>query len=315
MDIQKSFPQIQKNIPLEKYTTFKVGGPAKYFFIARKKEDIIKAIKTAKQFKVPFFILAGGSNVLISDEGFKGLIIKIQNPKFRIQRSKLYAEAGVPVAILVQETAKLGLSGLEWAAGLPGTLGGAIRGNAGAFKRAIENIVKEVEVLDSKNLKVKKIKNKNCQFDYRDSIFKRNRKLIILSATLRLKKYKKNKIKKKMGDCLAYRARKHPQKPSAGSIFKGVESSELRAGFFKKFPEAKKIVKEKILPAAFLISQCQIIGKKIGQAQISEKHPNFIINLGRAKATDVKKLINLIKNKVKNRFGITLKEEIQYLGF
>lgn len=313
--LQELLPGFKKNILLKNYTTFRIGGPAQYFFIAKTKKDLIKAISTAKKFKIPFFIIGGGSNTLVSDKGFKGMVIKIQFKNFKIKNSKIFTEAGAFLSFLLGKSAEEGLTGLEWAAGIPGTIGGAIRGNAGAFGGEIKDVVKEVEALDIQKLRIKKIKKRDCQFGYRESRFKKEKNLIILSATLKLEKGNQRRINERIKEILAYRKKKHPQRPSAGSIFQNVEVKKLKKNFFKKFPKTKKIIKENILPAAFLINQCRLVGKKIGKTQISEKHPNFIINLNNGQAKDVKRLINLVKKKVKNKFGIILEEEIQYLGF
>ena len=158
--------KFQKNVLLKNYTTFRIGGKAEYFFVAKNKEDLIRAISVAKKInpspfpkgdrvKLPFFVLGGGSNLLVSDKGFNGLIIKTQNTKYKIQNTKIMAEAGVMLGELVNVSAKAGLSGLEWAAGIPGTVGGAIRGNAGAFGSSMKNIVKKVEAFDVKTQKIK----------------------------------------------------------------------------------------------------------------------------------------------------------------
>ncbi len=307
MKIKKELPQIKKNIRLAPYTTFKIGGVADYFFVAKTKEDLIKAIKTARGFELPFFLLAGGSNLLVSDKGFRGLIIKFQISNFKInptgslslrsiqQNSKIITEAGVMLRELVNTSAKLGLTGLEWLAGIPGTIGGAIRGNAGAFVKSMADLVKTVEVLEVKpELKIKNYKLKDCQFSYRNSIFKKKKNLAILSVEIQLEKGDKKEIKKNIKRYLDYRREKHPLNlPSAGSVFKNPENSS----------------------SGRLIESCGLKGKKIGQAQISEKHADFIVNLGKAKAEDVLKLINLAKQKVKEKFGIELEEEIQFLGF
>ena len=286
--------KFQKNVLLKNHTTFKIGGPAKYFFVAKTKQDLIKAILWARQKKLPFFILGGGSNLLVSDNGYKGLVINFQFSIFNFQKTKIIAGAGLPLGKLVNASIRNGLTGLEWAVGIPGTIGGAIRGNAGAFGGSMEDVVKEVEIFDQKNQIIKKISKKDCKFDYRNSIFKRNKSLIILSATLQLKKGNKKTIRNKIKKNLEQRKKTQPLNfPSAGSIFKNPP------GFF----------------AGELIEKCGLKGKKIGKIKISEKHANFIVNLGEGKAKDVKKLINLIKRKVKNKFGIVLKEEIQFLGF
>ncbi len=298
MRIEKYLPKIQKNIPLAKHTTFKIGGPAKYFFIAKTKEELIRAVKWAKGFKLPFFVLGGGSNVLALDEGFDGLIIKTQNSKLKIQNhnSKLktiYVEAGTKLDDLVKLTARQALTGLEWAAGIPGTVGGAVYGNNQAFDIKMSDIVESVEVINTQNLKIKNLSKKQCKFSNKNSIFKKNRNLIILSAILKLKKGNKKEIKNKIKKHFVRRKKNHPLNfPSAGSVF---------------------INKNGTAPSGYLIEKAGLKGTKIGKAEISKKHAGFIVNLGGAKAKDVLKLIELTKRKVKNKFGINLQEEVQII--
>jgi UDP-N-acetylmuramate dehydrogenase len=192
----KEFSGIRKNVPLAPYTTFKIGGKAKYFYEAKSKEDLVKAIKAAKEAGLPFFILGGGSNVLVSDKGFDGLVIKIQNTKYEIQDTRIVADAGVLLSKLVDESVKVGLTGLEWAAGIPGTVGGAVRGNANAFGVSMSDVVKNI----------------------------RNYEDIILSVELELKKGDREKSKKMIKEYLEYRDKRHPlEYPSAGCIFKNPE--------------------------------------------------------------------------------------------
>ena len=308
--IRKELPGIKKGVSLKEYTTFKIGGPAQYFLEVKTKQGLIEAIKKARNYGVPFFILGGGSNILVSDEGYKGLIIRIKNQESRIknirQRSKIIeAEAGILLSQLVKMAFKSGLTGLEWAAGIPGTVGGAIRGNAGAFGLSMADILKTVEALDAEEMKVRNFKNEECKFGYRDSIFKSKKNLIILSVILQLKKGEKQEIGKKIQEYLEYRRRIQPLSFfSTGCIFKNPapEQSSVRGKPFRFF-------------AGELIEKCGLKGKKIGRAQISERHANFIINLGGAKSRDVIELISFVKKKVKEKFGIELEEEIQYLGF
>lgn len=296
--IEKELPTIQKNISLDKYTTFKIGGKARYFFIAKTKKDLIKAISFAQKSKIPFFILGGGSNLLVSDKGYRGLVIKIQMSRIvHRQAGIVYAEAGARLADLVKISLEKRLTGLEWAAGIPGaTIGGAIYGNAGAFGKSMENIVKKIEVLDLKTLEIKNFKNKDCKFGYRESVFKKNKNLILISATFKLNKGEKEKIKGLIEKYLKHRKTAQPLNyPSAGSVFKN------------------PVIKNKNLKAGELIEKCGLKGKRIGKAEVSEQHANFIVNLGGAKEKDVKKLINLIKRKVKSKFKIVLEEEVQFL--
>ena len=219
------------------------------------------------------------------------------------------------MGLLVGETIKNDFTGFEWVAGIPGTVGGAIRGNAGAFGKSMNDIVEKVEVFDLEKENTRIFKNRDCNFGYRDSVFKKNKNLIVLSTVLKFIKEDKEKIRNKIKEYLSYRKERHPTESSAGSIFKNVPVKNLPLDFFKKFPEAKNVIKENVLPVAFLINQCGLKGKRIGGAMISEKHPNFIVNYQNAKAKDVIRLVNLIKKEIKKNFGINLGEEIQYLGF
>ena len=305
---KKLLPGLKKNVSLKNYTTFKIGGPAKYFFETKNKKDLIKAILVAKSKKLPFFILGGGSNLLVSDEGFRGLVIKILFSKSYFLNSQISAEAGTILAELLSATLNTGLTGLEWAAGIPGTVGGAIYGNAGAFKKSMKDITKTVTVLEIKNQKsnIKNLRNKDCKFCYRNSIFKQKKNLIILSATLQLKKGNKLKIEKRIKEYLNYRKETQPLNfPSAGSVFKNPKN--FSAGELGEEDKSSSLS----FAAARLIEECGLKGKRIGNVKISEKHANFIVNLGGGKAKDVKKLINLAKKKVKNKFSITLEEEIR----
>jgi UDP-N-acetylmuramate dehydrogenase len=284
---------MQENVLLKNYSTFKIGGPAKYFCVVKNKDELIGALAVSQKLNLPFFILGGGSNILISDDGFLGLVIKMQNTAYHLENDKIFAGGGIKLGELTDFAQKNNLTGLEWARGVPGTLGGAIYGNAGAFGGSIADSIKRVEIFDIRDKKIKFFSNKDCQFNYRQSIFRENKSLIILSAELLLKKSDKKEVKNKTEEFLKYRKENQPLDfPSAGSVFKNP------TGFF----------------AADLIEKCGLKGKIIGGAKISEKHTNFIVNYKNASAKDVKELIDLAKKLVKEKFGVVLEEEIQYLG-
>jgi UDP-N-acetylmuramate dehydrogenase len=293
-DEAEIFSSFKKNVSLAPYTSFRIGGKAEYFFTAFKKEDAISAISFVKKTKKPFFILGFGSNLLVSDKGFKGLVIKIGFKDIRTKGLKITAEAGAPLGLLMLKAQESGLSGLEWLSGIPGTLGGAIRGNAGSFKKSMEDVVKKAEVLDARTGRIRFFSNKECGFGYRKSVFKKNNNLVILSAELELKKKERKRIKEEMKKYFETKQQTQPLNfPSAGSVFKN--------------PGKKS--------AGELIELCGLKGKRIGGAEISEKHANFIVNKKNAKAKDVLSLINLAKKKVKSKFKINLEEEIVLLGF
>ncbi len=295
--LKEELPGIQKGILLKDYTTFKIGGPAKYFLIAETKEELAGAVKAAKKFKLPVFVLGGGSNLLVLEKGFKGLVIKVQNSEFRILNSKkIFVSAGLSLSELSDLAAENGFKGFEWSSGIPGTAGGAIFGNAQAFGDKISDSLEKVEVLNIKNLALKNLSKEQCKFSLKSSIFKKNKNLIIISAVFAPEKGDKEEIQQKTKKFLNYRKNNHPMSfPSAGSAFVNPEK------------------KGEIIRAGSLIEKCGLKGKKIGGAQISEQHANFIVNLGNARAKDVLALIKLAQKKVKGKFGVLLKTEIQIL--
>ena len=317
--------KIRKNISLAPLTTFKIGGPARYFLEIKNMDEIIAGLQWARQNNIPYFILGGGSNILISDKGFNGLVIKMQNLKIKMQndnsKCKIFAGTGVSLAKLVSASVRAGLTGLEWLAGIPGTVGGAIKGNAGAWGHAIGDVVEKVETVSDKGM-VKQWDKQKCQFTYRESIFKQNQNLIIVSTELNLASADKKDLKQRIKECLNKRSGQ-PSEPSAGCVFKNPKIANIHE-FEHKFHELDdKFVKirgqfvpirDGKIPAGWLIENCGLKGMKIGQAQISAKHANFIVNLGGATAEDVKKLITLIKQKVAEKFNIQLAEEIIYVG-
>lgn len=308
---------VQENVPLAPYTTFKIGGPAKYFYMAKTSEDIKQSVQFAKESKLSYYILGNGSNILVSDQGFNGLVIKLRNTKYEIRNTSIDCESGLMLGKLVNESIKNGLTGLEWLIGIPGTLGGAIYGNAGAFGYSLSEAVESVKVLNSDNLKEEILTAKECQFGYRISVFK-EKKYIILSVVLKLKKGDKAESEKIIKEYIAKRQGKHPVGPSAGSVFKNPSIEENQKVFeklIKKYPEMEKFKASGKIPAGWLIEEYGLLGKSIGGAMISEKHGNFIINTGGASAENVIMLISLIKQKIRVNFGIQLEEEIQYLGF
>lgn len=301
LELKKTLPEVEADVSIKKHTTFRIGGLAKYFFTAKTKESLILAIKTANKMNLPFYILGGGSNVLFSDKGFDGLIIKIETSEVKIQDTSIFLESGISTEKLTNIALRESLTGVEWAAGIPGTLGGAIRGNAGAFKGSIQSVVKSVEAFDTKEEKIITFDNKGCEFDYRNSIFKKNPNLVILSCEIQLKRGNMEESKKEMKERLELRRKIHPLEYwSAGCVFENPLSKDSEG-------EPKKI------SAGRLIGECGLEGKTIGEIKVSEKHSNFIVNTGNGKAEDVKELIRVVKKQVKEKTGIVLKEEIEYI--
>lgn len=286
---------LKQNIILARYTTYKIGGPADYFVSIKNYEELKKVLRFADDNSLPIFILAGGSNVLFSDNGFRGLVIKINNKELNVNGNEITAGAGILMNDLVSQSIENSLAGLEWAGGLPGTIGGAIRGNAGCFGGEIKDIVKEVAAVTYGG-EIKLYKGEDCCFDYRDSIFKQSKEIII-SAVLKLSAGNRENLKAIAFDHIKYRRMKH-RTPSCGSVFKN-----------------RLLEDSSILPVGALIEACGLAGKIIGGAKITEEHANIIVNFNNAKAINILDLINLAKDKVKQKFNIELQEEVELVGF
>ena len=312
--LQKRLPGVRQNVMLSPHTTFNIGGPAEYFFIARNEKDVVSAIKLAEELKLAVFVFGGGSNLLVSDEGMKGLVVKIQNDdEISMSGQHITASAGMQLGKLVDASIDASLAGLEWAGGLPGTFGGAIRGNAGAFGGEMKDSILSVHALDD-HLELKEFSNEQCKFSYRSSIFK-EKNWIIISATLDLKEGNKEALQQIADSRKNYRKEKHPlEYPSAGSIFKNIDVKKIPAEFQNEFSDKIKKDPFPIVPAAWFIIGAGLTGTQVGQAQISHKHSNYIVNLGGATAADVLTLIDVVKNKVKEKYGIMLEVEVQYVS-
>lgn len=312
--LKKRLGEVKENVPLAPFTTFRIGGPARYFYIAKNSEDIVQAVQVASEFKIPYFILGAGSNILVSDKGFDGLVIKIQNAELRIQNGDVVVGAGVSNATVARATVNAGLCGMEWVVGVPGTIGGSVRGNAGCFGAEMKDVIESVKVLQITNHKsqINQLTNQQCQFGYRDSIFKHNKNLIILEVELKLQKGDQAEGDQKIKEILKKRNASQPKGLSSGCVFK---NADIHGGLriYTDLPEEFK--KRGQVPAGWIIEQMGLKGKKIGDAQISSEHGNFIINIGNATAEDIIILISIIKEKARNHFGIQLEEEVQLVGF
>lgn len=306
---------IQENVSLAPFTTFKIGGVARYFIVAHTQEDVVDALRCAKHREVPFFILGGGSNVVFADTGFDGLVIKLENHDIVFDGLKVTAGVGALLSDLVRTSGQQGLSGMELMAGIPGTVGGAVRGNAGAFGVEIGSLVTSVTYVDTKTMQVYEIGRDACDFAYRQSIFKRNPHFIILAVTLTLTVGDAAYIHTIAEETIAKREAKHPQHIAcAGSFFMNpiVHDKDLLEEFAQETGVSSRDGK---LPAGWLIDHAGLRGKKIGGAQVSEIHPNYIINTGNATAEDIIILASIIKQRVRTQLGVQLNEEPQLVGF
>ncbi len=287
----------ERSVPLAEFAHFKIGGKADYFFIAFSLKELIQAVKLAKEASVPYSILGGGYNVLFDDKGFRGLIIK--NDAQRVNKKgkvKIEALSGTILSDLLTFCADEGMKGFEFLAGIPGTVGGAVFGNAGAFDQSIGDFLSEAQVLNQKCEQIKVDKD-YFSFSYRQSRLRASRE-ILLSVAFELEEGDREKIKERISGILAERKKKHPPWgiACAGSYFKN-----------PVLPGGKRV------PAAHLLEQVGAKKVAVGGAAVFENHSNFLINKKNATAQDILDLAVELKRRVKRKFGVELEEEVIFL--
>lgn len=306
---------MQENVSLAPFTTFKIGGPAKYYSEASSPAELTEAFEFAEAKKLPIYVLGGGSNVLFSDQGFPGVVVRVIDGGIKVSGQKIMVGGGENLLNVVKAAAAASLQGIEKLAGIPGSFGGAVRGNAGAFGTEIGDVIDSVKTLDRKTGLVKEYSHSECQFHYRNSIFKKNPNLVVLSAEMKLQLGDREELEHVIQETMAKREAKHPQDAKcAGSFFMNpiVHDKNLLEEFKKDTGTPSKDGK---LPAGWLIDHVGLRGKKIGGAMISEKHPNYLLNTGSATALDVITLASLVKTRVRDELGIKIQEEVQFVGF
>jgi UDP-N-acetylmuramate dehydrogenase len=307
--------KILRNISLAQYSNYKIGGPTDYFCLVKNEEELLEAIHLAKKLGLAVFILGGGTNILFSDQGFRGLVVKIENKELLRKGSEIKAGAGLKFEELLNFAVQQELAGLEWAGGLPGTVGGAVRMNAGCFGSEVKDSLKEVYVFDLESFQFKKYQNSECAFGYRSSRFQHGQE-VILSAVFQLKPGKKDFLQKMVQEKINFRKSRHPlEYPNCGSFFKNVPLTKVSEELKIRFSEKIKNDPFPVLPTAVLIAALNLQGFRVGGAKVSEKHAAFIVNDKGAKASDVFAVKEAVKERVREAFGIELEEEVQLVGF
>ena len=290
--LQKSKISFKENEPLAKHTSFEVGGPASIFIEPENKSDLIKSLELVDEFDIRYFVLGGGSNIIVSDKGYNGAIIAMSKlNKISFHDNKVIAETGVSLKDLCDEIADNSLTGMEFACGIPGSLGGAIFMNAGAYGGEMKQVIKKTKLF-SNNKGVIEYTRDKLKLDYRYSILQENN-LVALEAVLKLSPAPKSRIRNKMEELYEKRWAKQPMDyPSAGSAFKRPPDNY----------------------AGLLIEKAGLKGRKTGGAMVSKKHAGFIINANNAKATDIIELMITVQDEVKNKFNVQLYPEPRFLG-
>ena len=281
------------NEPMASHTTFKIGGPADYFVMPETIEELAAVLKLCKEENMPYFILGNGSNLLVGDKGLRGVVIQLYKnfDGICLEGTKITAKAGTMLIRVAKEAGKAGLTGLEFASGIPGTIGGAMVMNAGAYGGEMKDVVTAVTVL-TKEGEIKTLSGEEMNFRYRGSVVE-DEGYIVLEAVMELKEGNPEEIQARMEELSQQRRTKQPMEyPSAGSTFKRPE------GYF----------------AGKLIQDAGLRGYQVGGAQVSEKHCGFVINAGGATAADVMNLMQDVSDKVNAQFGVTLEPEVKRIG-
>lgn len=308
--------KISNNVSLAPYTTFKVGGPARRFVAVKSLTELHEALVRARHQHWPIFVLAGGSNLIVANSGFPGLVVLVQFGGIKIIAQKIIAGAATPMKVLVDASIAKGLAGLEWAGGLPGSFGGAIRGNAGAFGGEIKDTIDRVTSVNRHTGSIKHWNQTDCQFEYRGSLFKRQPDEIIIIATLQLRPGEQRQLRQTADSHISYRQQKHPlEYPNAGSIFKNTPVKKIPAPILKQWQDVIKVDPFPVVPTAKIIADAGLKGLRVGDAQLSEKHTNYVVNLGAATGEDIVAVIKKIQTVVQEKFGIELEIEPELVGF
>jgi len=290
----KNIGEILENESLKKYNTYKIGGVANLVVIPKNVEKLIELMNIIRENNIKYKVIGKGSNLIFSSKEYNGIIIKLDKlDKFEINGTKITVGAGYSLVKLSLETAKRGLSGLEFAAGIPGTVGGSVFMNAGAYKNDIGELIEKVKLIDD-NLNIVEMSKEELDFSYRHSFLQNHRDYICIEVTLNLVEANVDEIKEKINKRKQKRLETQPlEYPSAGSVFRNPED----------------------IPAGKLIEDAGLKGKMIGGAMVSEKHANFIINYDNATGEDIYNLINYVKNEIKQQTGVELKQEQEFVNW
>jgi UDP-N-acetylmuramate dehydrogenase len=308
-------PQYRENVPLSQFSSYRIGGPARVYCEAGTVDAVSEAVAEARRRGWRLFVLGGGTNLLIDDHGFDGLVLRPNLRVLEAEGTRVRVGAGVLVAEMLEFLVEHRLAGLEWAGGLPGTVGGAVRGNAGAFGGEIKDIAVEVVSLDMATLEVLTRANAECGFGYRNSVFKERPGEIILTATFGLREGDPAEIARVIEERKEYRRKRHPlEYPNIGSIFKNVDLKRVPEAVRELCAHVIKVDPFPVVPTAFLLSEAGLKGLRHGGAMISPKHPNFIVNIDHACSGDVRALVAEAKRTIEERYGVRLEEEIQYVN-
>ncbi len=297
---------------LSHHTRFGIGGPAGVLAEAGSEASFVEVLKLARETGTACTVIGDGTNLIVSDRGFPGIVLRLITREITRDGSRIRADAGAELQTLVDYSISQGLRGLDTMTGIPGSVGAAVYGNAGAYGHSIDERVREVRFFDGSA--VRAIGPEDCQFHYRESIFKPRKDWIVFSVALGLEPAPAEELRKSANDILKIRLEKYPPAMKcAGSIFKNLILADLPEAVRQQIPE--RVVREGKAPSAYFLEQAGAKGMRLGGIQVADYHANLIYNTGDGNARELRLLIGELKSRVRKRFGLELQEEVQYVGF
>jgi UDP-N-acetylmuramate dehydrogenase len=303
--------KVAQNVSLKGYNRFGLGGPADLLATTTQADVLAEALNISRRLEFPFYLLGDGSNVIVSDAGYRGLILRYEAGAVEMREGLLYAEVGAPLQALVDFSISKSLQGIHTLERIPGSVGGAVYGNAGAYGRSMHESVARVRFLDGDA--IREFDNAGCEFEYRESIFKRRKDWIVLSCSLELEVGDRTELTKEAANIRAIRDEKFPPTMRcAGSIFKNLYFERLPAPAQEFVPDAA--VRGGKVASAFFLEKIGAKGMRQGGIEIASYHANVIYNAGGGTAAELRSLIAELKRRVHEQFGFELEEEVQYVG-
>jgi UDP-N-acetylmuramate dehydrogenase len=304
--------QVSEGAPLSSYTRFGIGGPADIFAEAGNASAFVEALRVARASGLDYSVIGSGTNLIVSDAGYRGLVLRFRGEAIRREGDAIVADAGAELQSVVDFSVAEGLQGLETLAGIPGSLGAAVYGNAGAYGHSMSERVTKVTFFDGEA--VRTFGSRDCEFQYRESVFKRHKDWIVFFAELSMTPADPTELRRIAEDIMAVRNEKFPPTMKcAGSVFKNLIFAELPESVARAVPQSS--VREGKVPAAFFLDQAGAKGLSRGDIHVAAYHANLIYNGGAGTARDLRDLIADVKSRVHAKFGLTLEEEVQYVGF
>jgi UDP-N-acetylmuramate dehydrogenase len=301
-----------ENEPLSRHTRFALGGPVPIFADTESEEAFVSAVAALSAGSTPWTVIGEGSNLVVSDQGYDGIVLRYRGAALSRDGDRVTAQSGATLQSLVDFTVENGLEGLDRMTGIPGFVGAAIYGNAGAYGQSASDTLESVRFLDGGQ--IREFSSAQCEFRYRDSVFKRRKDWLLLSAVFRLNPGDAAVLKPTSDEILATRNRKFPpEMRCAGSVFKNLLLKELSENVRAQVPET--VVKKGKVPAAWFLEQVGARGLRHGGIHVAEYHANLIYNAGGATAAELRDVLDDLKRRVWERFGLRLEEEVQFLGF